>query len=404
MHLSQAAARALMLAATGLLTPPKPNPTKADVLACIRQMQVLQIDTIHVIARSPYLVLWSRLGAYDPAWLDALLEEGQIFEFWSHAACFLPIEDFGAYRTLTVNGISRTWVYSQPWLSENRALADRILDHMREYGPVRSADFERSDGQKGGWWNWKAEKLALEMLFAANDIMIARRENFQRIYDLRERVVPWWDDANLPSVEAAQRAFVLQTFAALGALPIEWVADYFRTKRAPTDRLVRQLAAEGLLEQIHVEGWKQPWYLLPSQRPLAEQAAAEQLQPTATTLLSPFDPLVWDRERASKLFGFDYLIECYTPASKRRYGYFTLPILWRGQLVGRLDPKAHRKQGLFEIKALHLEPWVTPDEALAQDLAAALIACAAWHRTPQVVIRASDPPGFAELVARYLST
>jgi uncharacterized protein YcaQ len=199
-----------------------------------------------------------------------------------------------------------------------------------------------------------------------------------------------------------QRTLALRAVQALGITPARWVADYFRTRKNETVTLVRQLADEGALLRVEVEGWNEPGYLHPANLALAERAAAGQIQPSLTTLLSPFDPLVWDRERASALFGFDYQIECYTPAAKRRYGYFTLPILWRGQLVGRIDPKAHRKQGLFEVKALHLEPWVNPSEELATDIAGALRDCANWHATPDVVVRWADPPAFADLVQQKL--
>lgn len=145
-------------------------------------------------------------------------------------------------------------------------------------------------------------------------------------------------------------------------------------------------------------------YIHPHNLPLAQAAAAGTLRSTVTTLLSPLDPVVWDRRRALELFGFDYRIECYTPAPKRRYGYFTLPILHRGALVGRLDPKAHRKDSVFEVKALYLEPGVAPDEELATDLATAVRACTAWHGAPEIIIRFCDPPGFGELVMHMLRT
>jgi uncharacterized protein len=403
MQFTQDHVRTIVLATMGLATSPTSTATKADVLATIRRMRVLQIDTINVVARSPYLVLWSRLGNYSPRWLEELLAEGAIFEYWSHEACFLPGEDYPLHRTLMLHGQSRrSWAYSQQWLADNRMLVDQLIQHIRSNGPVRSADFQRTDGQKGGWWNWKAEKMALEMLFMAGELMITKRHNFQRIYDLRERVVPTWDDSQALSLEEARRAFTAAAVKALGITPAGWVADYFRTRKLETIALVRKLAAEQELVQVRVEGWAESAYLHPDTIPLAEQVLAGAIVPEYTTLLSPFDPLVWDRARASALFNFDYRIECYTPAPKRRYGYFTLPILNRGAIVGRLDPKAHRKERIFEVKALHLEPWVTPTDALAADIAVALHDCANWHGTPEVAITMSDPPEFAQMVRKAL--
>jgi uncharacterized protein len=395
--------RTLLLGATGLAALRQQPATKPDVLATIQQMGVLQIDTIHVVARSPYLVLWSRLGEYQPRWLDELLAERAIFEYWSHEASFLPAEAYPLYRSLILQRATNKLRYAHEWIDSNRAMADHVLAQARERGSVRSSDFARTDGQQGGWWNWKAEKIALEMLFWTGDLMIARRHNFQRIYAPRELVMGGWDDAQALGPQDVRRALALAAVRALGVAPARWVADYFRTSKRDTPQVVRQLADEGLLITAQVDGWGEPAYIHPDRRSLAEQAQSGALTPSLTTLLSPFDPLVWDRARALELFGFDYRIECYTPAPKRRYGYFTLPILWRGQLIGRLDPKAHRREGLLEIKAIHLEPGVALSDELARDLAAALRACAAWHATPEVVVRWSDPPELAALIMREVA-
>ena len=398
MHLTRPAARALMLAAQGLLQPPDHPATKADVLAAIRRMAILQIDTIHVVARSPYLVLWSRLGSYEPRWLDELLDDQAIFEYWAHEASFLPIEDYPLYRRLMTDGMSRSWSFVRRWIEENQPVVTRVQAHVQEHGEVMSSHFARSDGQRGTWWNWKAEKMALEMLYTTGDLMIARRKNFQRVYDLRERVLPHWDDAQTPPLDQVYRAFALATVRALGVTSPRWLADYFRVKKQNSARLLAQLVDQGELLPATIEGFDEPGYVHRDHTALLDQAAAGALVPTYTTLLSPFDPLVWDRRRALELFGFDYRIECYTPAPKRRYGYFTLPILWRGALVGRLDAKAHRKDGMFEIKALHFEPGLPLTAQLVTDLGAALRACAAWHATPEVIVRWSDPPAAAALV------
>ncbi len=395
MHLSQIQARTLLLAAQGLHRPPDSPATKADVLAMIQRMGALQIDTIHVVARSPYLVLWSRLGDYEPKWLDELLAEGALFEYWSHAACFLPIETYGLYRRLMLDrrkGSSG----SDEWLAAHAKEVEHVLGAIQEKGPVRSADFERTDGQKGSWWNWKVEKQALEHLHNTGALMIARRHNFQRFYDLRTRVLPGWDDAATPSINTVRRAFVLKTVAALGVTSAREVADYFRTGRRLTEPLLEVLAAEGLLLRATVEGWTAPAYLHPDNLALAEAVCNGEVTATRTTLLSPFDPIVWDRARALALFGFDYRIECYTPEAKRRYGYFTLPILHRDHLIGRLDAKAHRTARRFEVKALHLESDVNMTDELMADLAAALAACARWHKTPEVTIMWASRPGLAE--------
>ncbi len=398
------AARALHLAAQGMLQtrlqPRRARATKDDVLAAIRRMGVLQIDTISVVARSPYLVLWSRLGDYDPCWLDALLEEGKLFEYWAHEACFIPIEDYGLYRHRMIDPGSLGWKYAAGFLRDHPDVVERVLSHIRTHGPARSADFERTDGQAGGWWAWKPEKRSLELLFTAGVLMIARRQNFHRIYDLAERVLPGWDDSRMPPMETVRREFALRAVKALGLAKAGWIADYHRTKPPHVD--LDALHEAGELLRAKVENWREPVYVHPDHAPLLEQAAAGTLAASATSLLSPFDPIVWHRKRALELFDFDYRLECYTPADKRRYGYFTLPILRRGALVGRVDAKAHRKAGVFELKALALEPGMRLSARLADDIAAAVVRCARWHACAQVTLVHAEPVAFVPLLRAAL--
>ncbi len=396
--LSLDAVRELMIAAQGLDAKPKPRATKKSVRSIIRKMHALQIDSINVIARSHYLVLWSRLGDYQPRWLEDLLEEGALFEYWSRAASFLPIEDYPLYRHLHEDWLGGR---ARKWLEEHPSLVKNMLNHVRAHGETRSSDFERTDGQKTGWFNWKEEKIALEYLFYAGELMVRKRHNFQRIYDLRERVLADFDKGtDIPRADAHDQ-FVLNTMQALGVTKAEWLGNYFGLNKTDVKAALKRLEEEGRLMMVEVEGWKTPGYIHPDQRKHAEAASKGNIPRSKTTFLSPFDPLVWDRGRALDLFGFDYKIEVYTPAPKRKYGYFTLPILYNNALIGRLDPKAHRKEGIFEVKALHLEPGVVVDDALVAELKSALRACAAWHKTPQVVVRYATEPGLAERLSDY---
>lgn len=394
--LSQEAVRGLMIAAQGLQDRPLTEATKTDVRQIIRQMHVLQLDTIHVIARSQYLVLWSRLGDYRQHWLDELLDEGALFEYWSHAACLLPIEDYPLYRRYMLDGITWNEKRHRQWMVANAEVVDRLVTHIRDNGPVRSSDFERTDGAQPGWWNWKEEKIALDLLWMVGELMVAKRHNFHRIYDLRERVVRDGDDSQVPPLEAVHEAYVLNTVKALGVTKAAWIADYFRMYKKVAQAVIERLAKRRQLETVQVEGWDVPGYFHPDQRDAIAAAADGQIPLSKTTFLSPFDPLVWDRARALDLFNFDYKIEVYTPAAKRKYGYFTLPILYDNRLIGRLDPKAHRKEGIFEVKALHLEPGVVVDDALIAGVKSALHACAAWHTTPQVIVRAATESDLAK--------
>ncbi|WP_461604163.1 winged helix-turn-helix domain-containing protein [Aeromonas rivipollensis] len=382
-HLSLQDARHLQLAAQGLLTPRRAKAAPSDLLDCIRRMALLQIDTISVVARSPYLVLFSRLGHYDPRWLEQLLAEGDLFEYWAHEACFVPREDYRLLRHRMLDPAAMGWKFSAQWLKTHGGEIEQIVERIRRDGPVRAADFERKEGKGNGWWDWKPEKRHLEVLFTAGRLMVRERRNFQRVYDLAERVMPEWDDErDLPSPELAQRDLVRASCRALGLVKTGWVADYYRLRRGKYDALLHQLADEGELLPVRVEGWQHGAFVHVSLAAELARAQAGSLKATHTAVLSPFDPLVWDRKRASELFGFDYRIECYTPAPKRQYGYFVLPLLRRGQLVGRLDAKAHRKEGVFEVKSLYLEQGVRVSASLAQDLEKALQKLADWHQTP----------------------
>ena len=404
--LSISGARALHLAAQGLLQARRRKATKADVLDTIRRMGVLQIDTINVVARSPYLVLWSRLGDYPPEWLEELLAEGKLFEYWAHEACFIPREDYGLYRHRMLDPSAMGWKYSATWMRERAGEVAALLAHIRTTGPVRSSDFERSDSKAGakaeGWWEWKPEKRSLEVLFTSGALMIARRHNFQRVYDLAERVHPEWDDTQMPALPEVRRSFALRAVKALGLARAAWVPDYHRTRRPHVD--LGKLADEGLLLRARVAGWDNPVYIHPDHAGLAQQAASGALNPTLSTILSPFDPVVWDRRRALELFDFDYRLECYTPAAKRRYGYFTLLVLRRGALVARIDAKAHRREGVFEIKALFFEPGVRASDALVRDVAGALQRCARWHGCPQLRLLRTVPGLLGERLGAVLGT
>lgn len=399
--LSLPQAQRLHLAAQGLLHKPRSRARPEDVVAAVTRMRLLQIDSIHVVARSPYLVLHSRLGDYDPQWLDAALETGRLAECWAHEACFVPAADFPLHQAWRMQR-SMHWAYKHAarMHEQHREGMDAMLARIREHGAARAADFESEQRGSGGWWSWKPEKRWLEAWFALGELMVARRERFQRVYDLAERVRakldPAWDDASASWDHAAlRRRFILDSVRALGISQARWIADYYRLKPAVTDAELMPLVAAGDLLKVQVAQWKAPAYVHRDHAGLLAQANEGKLRGTLTSLLSPFDPVVWDRARAQALFGFEYTIECYVPAAKRRYGYYVLPILHRGRLVGRLDAKAHRGEGVFEVKALYLEPDVAPTERLLEDVAAAVGASARWHGTPQVRLGRSRPAAIA---------
>ncbi len=396
-RLSQAQARRLQLSAQGLLGSDRRRARRGDVLAAIERMRLLQIDTIHVVARSPYLVLYSRLGGYEPDWLDEALAEGRLAECWAHEACFVPAVDYPLHRAWSGQRAGH-WSYrsAQREHRERRREMDALLEQVRAAGSARAADFAREERAASGWWSWKPEKRWLEAWFALGELMVARRERFQRIYAPAESVLARLDPPFDPALaalgaDALRQRFVLDSVRALGVCMARWIADYYRLKPAVDERELAPLLASGELIEVAVDGWPAPGYVHRDHRSTLEQAVAGRLRATRTTLLSPFDPLVWDRARLRAMFGFDYAIECYTPAPKRQYGYYVLPILHRGELVGRLDAKAHRREGVFEVKSLHLEEGVRPTPRLWAEVAAAIAAASRWHATPKIRLARCRP-------------
>ncbi|MBG0784521.1 MAG: winged helix-turn-helix domain-containing protein [Anaerolineaceae bacterium] len=389
MPLTQETVRTAMLAAQGLLAPPKKQAEKADLLPIIRQMGYLQIDTIQAVRRSQNLVLWSRLGDYEVDWLDELHAEVQLFEYYAHALCYLPIEDFPIFRGFILNG-GRATKYWQKWAEQHPDIIASVLEAVRENGPLCSLDFEGKTISTG-WGSVKHEKAALDHLFVSGELMVTHREKFRRFYDLRKRVLPEWDDADALDPEAGHRQLLLKTIRALGVAREDWLTTYYyRVKNGLSDTM-NELVAAGRVLSVEVEGWEQPAYVHSDQAKLVEAAAAGKLTPSATTLLSPFDPLISDRDRALDLFNFDYRLEAYTPVKDRKYGHFSLPILHKGRLIGRLDPKAHRKEKRLEIRKIYLEPGVRITDELAADLRNMLQAFTAWHGLETLEIVETDP-------------
>lgn len=403
--LSLVQARQLQLAAQDLLTPLPRRASPADLLAAVERMQLLQIDTIAVVARSPYLVLYSRIGAFAQEWLEQALAQASLIETWAHEACFAPVHSYPLHRAHQDS--RRHWAQrmAQRQLEADGAAITALVTRIAEQGAVRSSDFSRTDAGGGGWWGWKPEKRWLEAAFADGRLMVARRENFQRVYDIPQRVLagrPELLQVPRPEATALRQQLIEASLLALGIAPARWLADYFRLDSRVSDEELQPLLRSGQALAVQVQGLTGPCYVHQRHALALEQVQMGLLQARRTVPLSPFDPLVWDRQRAQELFGFEYRLECYTPAHKRQFGYFVLPLLDRDQLVGRMDAKAHRAAGVFEVKALYLQPGVRPSTALARRLLQAISASARWHGTAQVQLGDTHPVELGTLMRALL--
>lgn len=382
--LTLSAARHLHLSAQGLLKKPRRRAKPTDILPAIQRMSLLQIDTINIVARSPYLVLFSRLGAYSPEWLDNALSNGELMEYWAHEACFLPRSDFALVRHRMRAPDKMGWKYRKEWMEQHAQEIKALTEHIKQNGPVRSADFEHPRKGASGWWEWKPHKRHLEGLFTAGEVMVIARRNFQRVYDLTHRVMPHWDDERDMLSQSAAEAIMLENSArSLGIFRPQWLADYYRLRQPALAPLLQEWQAQQRIIPVEVESLGAMW-LHSDLLPELELALAGKLTATHSAVLSPFDPVVWDRKRAEQFFDFSYRLECYTPAPKRHYGYFVLPLLHKGQLVGRMDAKMHRKAGELQIISLYLEEGTRVTAGLEKGLRAAITEFAAWQGATRV--------------------
>ena len=375
--------RRMALAHQGLLSRWPFGRGRKGTLNAIRHLGVAQIDTISVVARAHNHLLFSRVPNFRPGWAEALLAEGQVFEHRFPIAAFRPVEEFRfaipyhqAYR-------------KRPGLVEKR-LQRQVLDRIAAEGPLRSRDFEDPRPKGGaGWWDWKPAKRALEQLYMQGDLMISARDGFQKSYDLTERVLPSHVNTRAPSMAEYADYLIDLTLRSHG------IASYTtftaRGRGLPLGNNVRQALSRrtrsGELEQIAGAGKTMFW---------ARAGALTARLPSVgrrVHLLSPFDPLVTHRQRLQDLFSYDYQIECFVPAARRRYGYYCLPILYGDGFIGRLDAKSHRAQQRFEIMNLYLEPHVSADDfdGLLPALVSALREYAAFDGCSTVAISHSQP-------------
>ena len=351
--------------------------TARDVLESVRRLSCVQLDSISTVERSHRIVLTSRVGNYPRATVSRLLGEGKLIEYWAHEACLVPVEDWPLFRFRMHERRVHHWY--GPVIERDPELAQLVLGEIRDRGPLASRHFEGKGG--GGMWNWKPAKRMLDALWTSGELVIAGREGFQRLYDLPERVIP--DELlgqPLPTEAEWLRGLTLRAVHARGALTESGVIEHYRL-RGGVARLkphVATLVAEGQLRRLQVEDGGPP-VLVPAD-------AALDAEPNGAVLLSPFDNLLWDRNFARRVLGFDHLIEVYKPQPERVYGYYVLPLLRGDRIVGRADLKAERASGTLRVHAFHRETGVRRSAALDDALGRAL-ARLAWALGLDTIVR-----------------
>ena len=392
--LDPALARRLAVSRQRLTGPPVAADPEA-IMSVVTDLGGLQIDPISVVARSHLLVLWSRLGGYDPADLEALLwRERRLFEYWTHAAAIVCTQDYPIHSLLMRRHPRHQQV--RDWLAANQTLRRSILRQLRANGPLPTRAIEdRAEvaWQSSGWTGGRNVDRMLDLLWTQGRIMVDGRQGQQRVWDLAERVLPDWAPTRRPPEREVVRLAAQRSLRALGVATARDIDRHFTAYRYPgLDGVLAALERAGRVERVRVaaDGSEHPgpWYVHADDLPLLERLQASDWQPR-TTLLSPFDNLLINRERTERLFGFHYRMEIYVPKAARRYGYYVLPILHGDRLVGRVDPAMDRRSGRLVVHAIHAEP--DAPEAAGPAVAAALQDLASFLGADGIDLRQKPP-------------
>ena len=370
LQLSLAEARRLALGAQGFGRARTAQATADRTTVCdtVRRIAAVQIDSVNVLVRSHYLPAYSRLGNYDVSLLDDLAfgTDRQLFEYWGHEASLLPldVQPLLRWRMERARRGVGTWSGVAKFGREQRKFCNQVLAQIRERGPLGVSELADGGKRRGGWWGWSQGKVALEWLFWSGAITTHARRRFERIYDLTERALPRdVVERATPRITDAQRELLRRSIRALGVATERDLRDYFRLPLDDTRRRIADLVSSGDLRPAQVEGWHAPAFVSVDAEPGPGDIGA--------VLLSPFDSLIWERQRTERLFDFRYRLEIYTPAHKREHGYYVLPLLLDDRLVARVDLKSDRPRSALRVLNLHLEPHTTRalvGEPLAQEL------------------------------------
>jgi hypothetical protein len=360
---------------------------KSHLKRVFDRVGLIQIDSVNVLSRSHYLPPFARLGGYAHADMDALAwgRRKHLFEYWGHEASLIPVEHQPLLRWRMSRAEAGVGTYSglARFGREKRAYIEQVLDEVRRRGPLSAGELEQAGKGAGGWWGWSDGKRAVEWLFWAGLVTTATRRGFERLYDLPERVLPKAVvDTPTPTVEDAQRGLIEIAARAMGVATETDLRDYFRMDPAETRARIAELIDEGVLVPVQVQGWGRPaWRHRDAPRPRRVEA---------TALLSPFDNLIWRRERAERIFGFHYRIEIYVPAPRRVHGYYVLPFLQGERLTARVDLKADRQAGVLRVQSAHREDHAQA-EAVAPALAERLHDMAGWMGLSGVAVKGDRP-------------
>ncbi|QIZ75668.1 winged helix-turn-helix domain-containing protein [Ferrimonas lipolytica] len=379
--LSLPQAQKLVLLSQRLPPSQRRKPACAATLEVIEHLGYVQIDTISVVQRAHHHTLWNRNPRYQPQQLEQLLNEKRVFEYWSHAAAYLPMRD---YRYSLPRKQQLLSGQQNHWYQRDERLIALIYERIRAEGPLMAKDFDHHGERSNDWYN-KPAKRALEHLFMQGDLMVPKRISFHKVYDLTERVLPSGIDTSVPTAAEHANHLIRRYLEVNGLGLISEICYLLKNVKADVTAMVQQMLEAGELQQVMVAGT--PYFALTG----ALALLSSPLQRSKLKILSPFDNLLIQRKRMQNLFGFDYLIECYVPAHKRQFGYFSLPVLWGGKLVARMDCKVDRKIAVLHIHHLVLEPSLKELDRFTKALSKELLAFMQFNACFRVELHRCSP-------------
>lgn len=386
-------ARKLVVLSQQVLPVKQAGPAKAATSAAIEHLGYIQIDTISVIQRAHHHTLWNRNPRYQPSQLDQLVAEKQVFEYWSHAAAYLPMGD---YRFSLPRKQAFARGEQEHWFERDKSLEKRVLKRISAEGPLLARDFEHT-GKRTGEWKTKPAKRALANLFMQGDLMSPGRVNFQKLYDLTERVIPEDANTSLPDSHEYTRYLITRYLRTNGLGQASEISYLLPGIKRLVSKTMEDMVATGELKRIRIGS--ECYHTLPASLELLNKPLAS----NRAKILSPFDNLVIQRKRLQILFEFDYLIECYLPAAKRRYGYFTLPILWDGRLAARMDCKAERKESLLHIHHLALESWLAKPDSFFEALRKEMKSFMTFNHCKRLCLHRTSPASVKETLQTVIA-
>ncbi|MBT4365035.1 MAG: winged helix DNA-binding domain-containing protein [Desulfobacteraceae bacterium] len=388
-------ARKLVLLSQRLPPAKQSGSAIAATLSTIEHIGYIQIDTISAIQRAHHHTLWNRNPRYKTSHIDQLITDKKVFEYWSHAASYLPMRDY-RYSLFRKQAIANG--DQNHWYERDEQLMKSVLKRIATEGPLMAKDFEHV-GKKSGEGGSKPAKRALEHLFMQGELMVPYRVNFHKVYDLTERVLPEDADTSMPNPEEYARFLITRYLKANGLGQSAEIAYLLKNTKPLVSATLKEMVSNVELLQVNIDVDGNSYYALPASLELLSKPLAR----SKLKILSPFDNLLIQRKRIKALFGFDYVIECYLPEAKRRYGYFSLPVLWDGKLVARMDCKAERKKSLLHIHHLAMEPLLLKTDAFFLALQKELAPFLKFNNCSNLQIHKTSPAKFKPVLQKVIN-